>query len=133
MLSGPNEQGSLDDRVLRSLTMTINSIRYSSTKKFSALKKISGGERKNVYLMRTNKLLSHDDHRVWRGDSASETRSRAESLMLRDMVNEEGDTDLNERERFISPMIFIIIENDVTMRCLFVEKSFMTLGETCRK
>ena len=53
--------------------------------------------------------------------------------MLRDMVNEEGDTDLNGRERFISPMIFIIIENDGTMRSLFVEKSFMTLGETCRK
>lgn len=38
-----------------------------------------------------------------------------------------------KRERFIAPMIFIIIENDVTIRCLFVEKSFMTLGRTCRK
>ena len=101
MLSGPNEQGSLGDRVLRSLTMTIHLIRYSSTKRFSALKEISCGEMENVYPMRTNELLSHDDHRVWRGDSASETRSRIESLMLRGMVNEEGDTDLNGRERFI--------------------------------
>jgi hypothetical protein len=89
MLSGPNEQGSLDDRVLRSLTMAIN----SSTKKIQRVEKNFWRRKKNVYLMRTNKLLSHDDHRVWRGDSASETRSRTESLMLRDMVNEEGDID----------------------------------------
>ena len=70
---------------------------------------------------------------VYGGDIASETRSRTEPSMLRGMVNEEDDIDLNGRERYPLPSTLIMVENGVTMRSLFVEKSFRTLEETFGK
>ena len=129
---GLNEQSSLDDRGLRSPTMAIHSTRWSSTKGFCALKEISDGERK-MSAWREQTTCSVTMIIVYGGDIASETRSRTESSMLRGMVNEEEDIDLNGRERFPLPSTLIMVENGVTMRGFFVEKSFMTLEETCGK